>query len=269
MGTRFELVIAGARAPRDRWPAIAEAALDAVSEWHARLNRFDRGSFVAWLRERPPRTPVPIDADLLGLLTLCERVWRGSGGTFDPAHGRFAEVRLDPVTGTLAFDTTGVELDFGAVAKGYALDDATGVLRELGVTGALIHGGTSTVVGIGAPPGAPPGTSGWRVQIADAGPVVELRDRAMSVSRNDDPAQRPGHVIDPRTGEPAVARALAAVVGPLAAPTDAWSTALLVMPDRPGSLDADLTTILPDEKGGWRVEGPDALRVCAPRAVPE
>lgn len=264
MGTRFELVIAGASAPRDQWAAVAEAALDAVSEWHARLNRFDPGSFVSWLRGRAPADPVAIDEDLLGLLALCGRVWRGSGGAFDPAGGRFGDVRLDHDARTLTFAGPGVELDFGAVAKGYALDAAADVLRSLGVTSALIHGGTSTVVAIGAPP-----EGVWRVQVADAGPVVELHDRAISVSRNDDPAQRPGHVVDPRTGDPAIARAVAAVLGPTAAPTDAWSTAMLVLADRPGSLDADLTTILPEIDGRWRVEGPDAPRVCAPRAVPE
>ena len=44
-------------------------------------------------------------------------------------------------------------LDLGGVAKGHALDEAANVLQEHGVNCALIHGGTSSVVAIGNPPG--------------------------------------------------------------------------------------------------------------------
>jgi thiamine biosynthesis lipoprotein ApbE len=44
-----------------------------------------------------------------------------------------------------------LDLDLGAVGKGYALDKALDVLREWGVENALLHGGTSTAVAIGSP----------------------------------------------------------------------------------------------------------------------
>ena len=40
-------------------------------------------------------------------------------------------------------------LDLGAIGKGYAVERAAEVLREAGVTSALMHGGTSTVQAIG------------------------------------------------------------------------------------------------------------------------
>jgi len=44
----------------------------------------------------------------------------------------------------------GVKLDFGAVGKGWALDRAAETLSDLGVGCALLHGGTSTVLGLRA-----------------------------------------------------------------------------------------------------------------------
>jgi thiamine biosynthesis lipoprotein len=64
--------------------------------------------------------------------------------------------------------------------------------------------------------------------------VAELADRALGVSaphgRLAAAANRyVGHVMDPRTGEPVVGAALAAVACPSATDADALSTALLVL----------------------------------------
>jgi thiamine biosynthesis lipoprotein len=63
---------------------------------------------------------------------------------------------------------------------------------------------------------------------------VTLRDEALSVSaiwgRSFEADGRTyGHVMDPRSGAPVEGAVMAAVAGPCAADTDAWSTALLVL----------------------------------------
>ncbi|HYD02310.1 MAG TPA: FAD:protein FMN transferase, partial [Phycisphaerales bacterium] len=120
--------------------------------------------------------------------------------------------------------TQPVALDFGAIGKGWALDRAARVLREHGVTRALLHGGTSSVVTLGGP---------WRVALDDRA-AVDLTDASLGVSA---PAGRTigrgadvrGHILDPRTGRSATTLG-AAVSGPSAAVCDAWSTALVVDP---------------------------------------
>ncbi|GDY22074.1 hypothetical protein LBMAG56_34210 [Verrucomicrobiota bacterium] len=159
-------------------------------------------------------------------------------------------VELDADNFTVRFQRPGVQLDLGAIGKGFALERATQILRELGVTSALLHGGTSTVCALGHPPDAP----AWNVAIENpanatatvprdnvslppSAPVlaiVALCDTTLSVSAvwgkfftaN---GRTYGHVLDPRTGRPTRRAQLAAVVLPSATDSDAFSTALLTL----------------------------------------
>jgi thiamine biosynthesis lipoprotein len=147
-------------------------------------------------------------------------------------------VALDEATCSVRFDTPGVGLDLGAVGKGYALDQAAAILCDMGIESALLHGGTSTVVALGSPDAA----DAWRIAIRDPrgeDRVLEsvplTNGRALSVSAAHGKAftapdgRLMGHVLDPRTGEPAQAAQLAAVVADDATTADALSTALLVL----------------------------------------
>jgi thiamine biosynthesis lipoprotein len=161
---------------------------------------------------------------------------------------------------TVRFTRPGVSLDLGAVGKGFALDAASRILRDAGVTCTLVHGGTSSAVAIGAPPGEP----GWRIAIRDEGepgPVVLLRDASLSVSAPrgrmiQTSGGRIGHIIDPRTGRPAPAARIAAVIADSATLADAWSTAVLVEGRRPVGMPQNMTTIIRAENGSWAIRGP-------------
>lgn len=156
-------------------------------------------------------------------------------------------------------------LDLGAMGKGYAVERAAEALREAGVASALLHGGTSTVQAIGQPPGE----GCWKIAIETPAPspdtpptllaTLPLKDEAMSVSgvwgnsfqlRD----RTMGHIIDPRTGEPALGTVLAAVVLPSATETDALSTALLILGsaghERIASLRPGMRTLVVSESGG-------------------
>jgi FAD:protein FMN transferase len=179
------------------------------------------------------------------------RCWRFAGGTGEvPEPAALAEARertgmhlveLDAERRTVRFRRPGVLVDPGAIGKGYALEQAALLLGELGVERALLHGGTSTVHGIGTPESG----GQWKVAVeypgerGETGPdqvlaVVALENRALSVSAVwgkwfavGDTVY--GHVLDPRTGWPAQGAVLAAVVSPSATETDALSTALLTL----------------------------------------
>jgi thiamine biosynthesis lipoprotein len=257
MRTRFEIVLAGGDERRLR--DAGEAALAEIDEAEARLSLFRRDSLLAHINRAAAHEVVRVDGETFGLLRLCREVWALSDGAFDPTvagdmtrlglHegaaiaqagvlGRgFDAVTLDEAACGVRF-TRAVALDLGGVAKGHALDLAGRVVREAGVEAALLHGGTSSVVAIGAPPGR----AGWEVGIrgtegreAGSMPRVVLRDRALGVSAHR--GRRAGgvtHVLDPRTGEPAGRSCeVAAVTARTGAMADAWSTAGLVAGGRP------------------------------------
>jgi FAD:protein FMN transferase len=165
-------------------------------------------------------------------------------------------------------------LDLGAVGKGYAMERASELLREAGITSALLNGGTSTVCALGHPPDQ----EHWKIAIESppkAGSTerppllatVALRDEALSVSavwgKSFQAEGRTfGHVLDPRTGQPVNGPVLAAVVLPSAMETDALSTALLVLGEagqeelggsRPGL--RTLVASTDSSAAGFRVEG--------------
>lgn len=101
-----------------------------------------------------------------------------------------------------------VQLDLGGYAKGYALDRAAGILKEMGVGNALINIG-GNVLALGDKGGTP-----WRVGIQHpraAAPLaaLDLRDgEAIGTSGDyqryfEVDGRRYCHLLDPRTGRPA------------------------------------------------------------------
>lgn len=272
MGTRFELALHGGDAVRLR--AAGEAALGLIGEWDRRCSWFSPASLLSHVNRCAPASPVAIDQEFFELLRLCRDVWVGSGGAFDITiaplmaawgfrgrafGGPEAVAATRELVGTqhvlltdrppsVSYARPGVSMDLGSVAKGAALDAAAALLRDCGVQSALIHGGTSSVVAIGSPPGR----ESWAVAIETASaarPVFHLRDSALSVSaprgRMAITPQGPvGHVLDPRTGAPVQRLGTACVVHQSAAFADAWSTALLVLGERPPTLPAEVVTLL-------------------------
>ncbi|MFN0058738.1 MAG: FAD:protein FMN transferase [Planctomycetota bacterium] len=258
MGTRFELVLASPAADDNddaaaaaRRRAIAEAALDEIDGWHARLSRFASDSVTSHVNRTAAQRAVKIDSELFQLIEYCLDVERASGGAFSVDAGATphasAGVALDFLGKSVRFTHADAALDFGAIGKGHALECAAAILRSHGIERALLHGGTSSVIAIGAPPAS----AGWRVAItaASGAPVVTLRDAALSVSRQ----QADGHIIDRRTGAPAVPRTVA-VTGPNARVAEAWSTAIVVLGACPSELPADLTVLI-GEHDKWRMDG--------------
>jgi thiamine biosynthesis lipoprotein len=197
----------------------------------------------------------------------------GGSGHF-PAPGDLAAARasvgmslvhLNSADYTVRFAREGVMLDLGAIGKGYAIERAAEVLRDAGVTSALLHGGTSTVQALGHPPEA----EFWQIAVENppASPgapttrlaAVPLKDEAMSVSAVrgkffQAEGKTYGHILDPCTGQPAAGALLAAVVLPSATETDALSTALLTLGPAGHEMIANLRpgmkTLVVSESGG-------------------
>lgn len=130
----------------------------------------------------------------------------------------------------------GSMIDMGAVGKGYAGDEAAQVLRERGITAALLDiGGNIQAIG------TKPDGSDWRVGLKDpfSGNVLgifQISDMAVVTSGNyerffvGDDGKTYGHIVDPATGRP-VENGIASVsvIASDGKLCDALSTALFVM----------------------------------------
>lgn len=229
MGTRFELVLHGDDPIALR--AAGEAAIERIEDAHRTLTRFEPSSLLAHLQRVAPAL-VTVDRDTFALFADAVEVARGSGGAFDPARdGRWTEIALDRPRQRVGLMSTEVSLDFGAIAKGHAIDLGVAAIREAGIESAFLHGGTSSGFGLGTPPNR----SGWRVAVGGGAGTLDLTDRAFSVSsthQTRDGALVP-HVVDPRTGEWVAGPRRVVVIGPTARLADAWATAALVLGRRP------------------------------------
>jgi thiamine biosynthesis lipoprotein len=251
MGTRFELVLEGRDDVHGR--AAAEEAVERIVECDGRLSRFRSDSLVSRINREAGSAWVALDAETFELLERCARACGATEGAFDLCLGAAMDrlragqgllapagaFALDPARRAVRFTAPGTALDLGAVAKGFALDRAAELLRAAGIERALLHGGTSSVLALGAPPDRP---EGWPVGLGPefAERVVSLRDRALSISAvrgsrgpaGDAAARGQVHVLDPREGRRLRAQGRAAVLAASAEEAEIASTALLVLVDR-------------------------------------
>ncbi len=171
-------------------------------------------------------------------------------------------VRLDEDRRRVRLDRDGMALDFGAIAKGYAVDRAIEVLQAEGIRDAYVEiGGEVRTIGR-HPEGRP-----WRIRVQDprrpgdrAAPglaVIETTDRAVATSGNYEQFfafedRRYSHIVDPRTGLP-VANDLVGVtvLAPTCLQADALATALSVL-----GMDAGrkLLDLFPDVEARFQVQ---------------
>ncbi|MFZ5875567.1 MAG: FAD:protein FMN transferase [Nitrospirota bacterium] len=267
------------------------------------LSAFDPASELSRLNRDAGRGPVVAAPELVGVIQRAQEWSKASGGAVDATvspltrlwrsrderqgrssgppspddirsrldHVGWHRVRLDEERGTVAYGSSGVQLEFGAMGKGYAVDRVVRTLVAAGVSSALVDFG-STTYALGRPPNA----ESWRVGIRhprDPNRIVSvarLVDRAVSTSGDDQQAifingTRYGHIIDPRTGWPADAAVAASVIAPAAWQADALSTAAFVLGPRDGisllrrtGLDGVITReskggrLIGTETPGWR-----------------
>ena len=132
----------------------------------------------------------------------------------------------------LASANPAVQLDFGGVAKGYAIDVACELLRGIGIDNAIVNaGGDLRVIG-------GHGERPWRIAVrAPGGGIVGSletgRDEAVFTSGNYErfrqaETRRYPHILDPRTGWPVEDLASATVIADEGLLADAAATALIV-----------------------------------------
>jgi len=263
MGSYFEVRL-GAKVPGA--VELATRALDLVDRLETQLTVYSEESEVSRLNRSAHLGPVVVEPGLFALLDRACELSRTTGGAYDVTSGALSEawgfvrgpkrvptpeelaearsktgwrrLRLDRESLTVAFDVEGLRINLGSIGKGYAIDRAAAVIGSHWYpTSALIHGGQSSLFALGSPPGRFAGR--WEVALRNPfvpeSPlgVFRLRNRALGTSggafqRFEVDGRSYGHILDPRTGEPADGPASVTVLAPTSAEADALSTALFL-----------------------------------------
>lgn len=242
-----------------------DAAIDRVRELEALMSVSIPGSDVARINESAGVEPVVVSPETFEVLSRALAYAQLTGGKFDPTVEPLVEawgigtentgvpsadeirrrrqlvdyrrVLVDPASRVVFLDQKGMGIDLGGIAKGYAADEAVRVLKERGVSQAIVDLGGNV-----AAMGTRPGGKKWRVGIQDPRgqrmdkvAVVEVSETSVVTSGDYEryftrDGVRYHHIIDPETGHPAWTGIMSAtVVAPSSLDADALSTSIFLL----------------------------------------
>ncbi len=261
MGTLIRIKLY-AESPQQSTAAF-RAAFDRVAQLDDALSDYKPASELNRICSSAVRIPVQVSPDLFRVLKVSRKLSEESAGAFDvtmgpvirlwrqaridhrlpspqalrEAAGRcgYRKLNLDPVARTVLLDEPGMQLDLGAIAKGYAADAALLVLARCGIRSALVAASGDLAIG-----DAPPGKRGWQIGVSHGGSegaldrVLELHNAAISTSGDseqhlDIDGVRYSHIIDPATNMGLTMPITVTVVARMGMDADSLSTALSVL----------------------------------------
>ena len=249
----------------------AEAAADAAFKHIAYLNTdfsdYEPNSELLQLCKTGPNKPFKASPALFDLISRSLDLARLTDGAFDitcgnltqlwrrtkrvkklPPTDRLAKalaatdwraVQLDAKAPTITLLKPGMLLDLGGIAKGYAADEGLRILREHGLTRALVMAGGDIAIG-----DSPPGEDAWEIKLRtftkptpDAEEQMEtVRLKHCGVSTSGDLYQfteiegvRYSHILSPKTGLALTTRIACSVIAPDCTTSDALATAMCVL----------------------------------------
>lgn len=252
----------------------ATSGVDAVMAEFARLdrlwNRFDQESEIARISRAAGREPVKVSEDTLFIIKKSMFFSELTGGAFDITVGPLIDlwgfarpekaipddaaikrvlpdvgyqgIVINEGQGTVFLRRPGMSLDLGAIAKGYATDRARAILRQHGITSALVNAG-GNIYAVGKKPGG----DLWNIGIQDP---RKPDDYLASVQVQDVSAVTSGdyqrffeaggvryhHLLNPATGKPARTGLYAVtIISQSSTAADALSTSVFVLGKEKGS----------------------------------
>ncbi|MES1256929.1 MAG: FAD:protein FMN transferase [Acidobacteriota bacterium] len=269
MGTMFRIVLY-AEGEKDAGQArdAIRAAFDRVAELDNKLSDYKPDSELNTSVQAAFDREIPISDDLYVVLKASRALAESTDGAFDvtlgpvirlwrkaraarqlPGPDELANARL--LTGyrkmhlgdhTLRVDRAGMQFDLGAIAKGYAADEALRLLAARGFPRSLVAASGDLAIG-----DAPPNKEGWEIgvdsmQAPDQSFTRTLRLQNAGVSTSGDTEQhaeiggvRYSHIVNPATGLGLMHRIGVTVIARKAIDSDCLSTAASVATETRGS----------------------------------
>jgi FAD:protein FMN transferase len=235
-----------------------------LKELEGLFSIYNPGSEISRLNSLPPKQVLSVSPATLDLLQVTRKYHNISKGCFDPTIMPLMELwglkqRIAPATlpdpgavsnamalvgyrhlvitnAAVGMNKAGVRLDFGGIAKGYAVDVCISNLAAQGVADVMVDlGGNIRCLG------APSDHRQWKIGVRNPFYKEQIvgtinLPSGMAVATSGDyerfvviDGKRYTHIIDPRTGHPVEGMAGVTVISPTATESDAMSTSLFVL----------------------------------------
>jgi thiamine biosynthesis lipoprotein len=218
----------------DQAVTFERAAVAWVAAFEAKYSRFRPDSVLSRINAAAGRDWVAVDAEMEGLLKLCDHLHFLTHGILDPttlplirlwnykaspprvptgaeiaaAQALVGFKKVQRAPGRVFLPTAGMALDFGGFGKEYAVDIVAQLALDHGITSVLVDFGHD-LRALGTPPDRPawhvgledprrPGTAAGSIGVTGKG-VASSGDYLRSFTVG---GKRYGHILDPRTGSP-------------------------------------------------------------------
>jgi len=226
MGTMFQIKLYAA--DRQSAKTAFQRAFARVAELDNELSDYKPDSELNLAAKAAVMHPVHVSDDLVTVLIASQKMSEETGGAFDVTVGPltklwrqarkenrvptseaihraqqkcgYRKLHVDPAAQTITVDYPDMQLDLGAIAKGYGADEALKVITKLGIQSALVA--ASGDLAFSDPP---PSQLGWKIGVDSPDRVLLLANAAVSTSGPSEQylessGKRYSHIIDPSTG---------------------------------------------------------------------
>jgi len=265
MGTQCEITVV-VRAGQEQTARDALRAAEAgLRDVEARMSVFLEGSELWNLNSAKAGEKVSLSPPVMEVLRASRALHAASHGAFDitvlplvrlwkqagkdnrlPSAGEISVARnsssweqIELLEGGVAKRSDSVCLDLGGIAKGYAVDRAVEILRSKGANAGVVNlggnlrcfgrreDGGAWEVAVLDPFGAREGKTLLNLKVGEAAVCTSAHYyRYVTIG-----GKTFSHILDPATGRPAAAAAVASatVVAPTGMQADGWATALCVL----------------------------------------
>ena len=243
--------------------AIANS-LDEIVRLERMMTTWRDDSEISRLNAAAGKAPVAVSKETFEVLQMAKQASLWSNGAFDISfyalHGlwKFDEdlekklpdpaevsrrlpliawksIRLDEKSHTAYLEKRGMAVNLGGIAKGYAVDRMADILRRAGYTNALVQAGGDLLCA-GTKNGKPwsAGIRDPRGGLKDVFALIRLEDHAFSTAGDYEryfflDGKRYHHILDPRTGNPAMASRSVTVYAKTALLADALDDAIFIL----------------------------------------
>jgi thiamine biosynthesis lipoprotein len=274
---------------RDAEKAI-EDAFATIERFGERINFFSDGSELSSINRNAGIKEVKVSPETFDVIENALRVAEKTDGAFDPTIGpeiglwdfyrkirpseadvrrkmplvNYKEVVIDKTRSTVFLRKRGMLMDLGAIAKGYAADLAVAALKRDGI-GAGIVANAGDIRTFGLKPDGRPWTVGIRNprqkdETDEIFAEIRLSDKAISTSGDYEryfieDGRRFHHILDPKTGYPAMLCRSVSIIAGEGVLTDSFSTAIFVLGPEKGlklARQLGMDAIIIDSAGGLR-----------------